>query len=79
MRQSEADYADLIRQRVTATAIAFYDVLEAKSLLDLARQDTANLTRLEAATRKAVDAGGRPVVEFEPRSFGSPQESARPA
>ena len=64
VRQSEADYADLIRQRVTATATAFYDVLEAKSLLDLARQDTENLTRLEAATRKAVDAGGRPVVEL---------------
>ena len=64
VRQSEADYADLIRQRVTTTAIAFYDVLEAKSLLDLARQDTENLTRLEAATRRAVDAGGRPVVEL---------------
>ncbi len=62
--QSEADYADLIRQRVTATAIAFYDVLEAKSLLALARQDTENLSRLEAATRRAVDAGGRPVVEL---------------
>jgi cobalt-zinc-cadmium efflux system outer membrane protein len=64
VRQSEADYADLIRQRVTATATAFFDVLEAKSLLDLARQDTENLTRLEAATRRAVDAGGRPVVEL---------------
>ena len=36
VRQSEADYAELIRQRVTATATAFFDVLEAKSLLDLA-------------------------------------------
>jgi cobalt-zinc-cadmium efflux system outer membrane protein len=64
VRQSEAEYADLIRQRVTTTATAFYDVLAAKSLLDLARQDKDNLTRLEAATRKAVDAGGRPMVEF---------------
>ena len=64
VHQSEADYADLVRQRVTATATAYYDVLEAKSLLDLARQDTENLTRLEAATRKAVDAGGRPVVDL---------------
>ena len=64
VRQSEADYADLVRQRVTATATAFYDVMEAKSLLDLARQDTENLTRLEAATHRAVDAGGRPVVEL---------------
>ena len=38
--------------------------MEAKSLLGLARQDTDNLTRLEAATKKAVDAGGRPMVEF---------------
>ena len=64
VRQSEADYADLIRQRVTATAIAYYDVLEAKSLRKVARQDTENLTRLEAATRKAVEAGGRPVVDL---------------
>lgn len=63
VRVSEADYADLIRQRVTQTATAFYDVLEAKALLDLARQDTENLTRLEAATRKAADAGGRPMVD----------------
>ena len=65
VRHSEADYADLIRQRVTTTATAFYDVLEAKSLLELARQDTENLTRLEAVTREAVNAGGRPVVEFK--------------
>ena len=64
VRQSEADYADLIRQRVTAVATAYYDVLEAKSLLDVAHQDTENLTRLEGTTRRAVDAGGRPVVEL---------------
>ena len=33
---SEADYADLIRQRVTEAALAFYDVLEAQALLDVA-------------------------------------------
>jgi cobalt-zinc-cadmium efflux system outer membrane protein len=64
VQQSEFDYADLVRQRVTATATAFYDVLEARSLLDLARQDSENLVRLEAATRRAVEAGGRPVVEL---------------
>ena len=64
MRQSEADYADLVRQRVTATAIAFYDVLEASSVLALARQDTDNLSQLEAATQRAVDAGGRPPVDL---------------
>jgi cobalt-zinc-cadmium efflux system outer membrane protein len=64
VRQSEADYANLIRQRVLTTATGFYDVLEAKDQLDLARKDTENLTQLEAATKKAVDAGGRPVVEL---------------
>jgi cobalt-zinc-cadmium efflux system outer membrane protein len=64
VRQSEADYANLIRQRVLSTATGFYDVLEAKSQLELARKDVENLTRLEEATKKAVDAGGRPVVEL---------------
>jgi cobalt-zinc-cadmium efflux system outer membrane protein len=64
VRQSEADYADLVRQRVRDSAVAFYDVLEAKGLLGLARQDTENLRRLDAATAKAVKAGGRPVVDL---------------
>jgi cobalt-zinc-cadmium efflux system outer membrane protein len=45
-------------------AVAFYDVAEAKAQLDLARQDVENFTKLEAATQKAVDAGGRPVVDL---------------
>src|SRR4051794_38422436 len=36
IRHSETDYADLIRQRVRDTAVAFYDMLEARALLDLA-------------------------------------------
>jgi cobalt-zinc-cadmium efflux system outer membrane protein len=64
VRQAEFDYADLVRQRVLASALAFYDLLEAKELLTLARQDTENLARLEAATRRATQAGGRPVVEL---------------
>ena len=64
VRQSEADYADLVRQRVSATATAYYDVVEAKGLLGLARDDTDNLARLEAATKRAVDAGGRPPVDL---------------
>jgi cobalt-zinc-cadmium efflux system outer membrane protein len=61
---SEADYADLVRQRVTQAALAFYDVMEAKALLDVARQDLENLVRVETATRKAVENGGRPQVEL---------------
>lgn len=64
VRQSESDYSDLIRTRVRDAAVAFYDVLEAKALLELARADTENLTKLEAATKKAADAGGRPLVDL---------------
>lgn len=61
---SEAEYADLVRKRVTETALAFYDVLEAQGLLDLARRDLENLERVEAMTRKAVANGGLPQVEL---------------
>jgi len=46
----------LIRTRVRDAAVAYYDVLEAKGLLDMARQDVENLTNLEAANKKAADA-----------------------
>lgn len=61
---SEADYANLIRQRVTETSLAFYDVMEARELLEVARQDVTNLERIEGVTVKAVDNGGRPKVEL---------------
>jgi cobalt-zinc-cadmium efflux system outer membrane protein len=64
VRVSEADFGNLLRQRVTDTATEFYDVVEAKALLDLARQNLENLRRVEDATRKATEAGGRPTVEL---------------
>lgn len=64
VRVSEADYADLVRLRVLETALAYYDVLEAKALLELAGQDVVNLERVEEVTRKAVENGGRPRVEL---------------
>jgi cobalt-zinc-cadmium efflux system outer membrane protein len=65
VRQSEADFADLIRQRVLACATAFYDLVEAKELLKLAREDVANLKKVEAITAKAVTAGNRTKVDLE--------------
>jgi cobalt-zinc-cadmium efflux system outer membrane protein len=61
---SESEYADLVRQRVTETALAYYDVVEAKASLELAGQDVENLQRVEVASRKAVESGGRPQVEL---------------
>lgn len=64
MRVSQAEFADLIRQRVLEAATAYYDVLEAKALLELARQDVANLKQVEEITQRAVEGGGRPRVEL---------------
>ncbi len=55
---SETEYADLIRLRVTTAAIAYYDVLEAKELLHLAREDADVLTQLEQVMKQAREAGG---------------------
>jgi cobalt-zinc-cadmium efflux system outer membrane protein len=62
---SEAGYADLIRQRVTDAAVAFYDVLEAKALLELAREDVQTLQQVENSTREAVKATGRAPVDLK--------------
>src|SRR5262249_38296186 len=64
VRISEADYADLVRQRVRDSALAYYDVLEARALLDLARQDLENLRRVQAPIRKGGGAGGKAVVDL---------------
>jgi cobalt-zinc-cadmium efflux system outer membrane protein len=64
VRVSEADFADLVRQRVRDTAVAFYDLAEAKALLVLAGEDLENLRQVEARTRRLVDAGGRPLVDL---------------
>jgi cobalt-zinc-cadmium efflux system outer membrane protein len=61
---SQAEYENLIRQRIALAGLAFYDVLEAENLLKLARQDVENLEQIAANTQKAVAAGGRPEVEL---------------
>jgi cobalt-zinc-cadmium efflux system outer membrane protein len=61
---AEADYADLIRTQVSSTIQAYYDLLEAKALLGLARQDVEDLRRVAASTAKAVEAGGRSQVDL---------------
>jgi cobalt-zinc-cadmium efflux system outer membrane protein len=61
---AEAELADVARQLATETAEAFYSALEAEALLGVAREAVANLEQVEAATRKAVASGGRPVVEL---------------
>jgi cobalt-zinc-cadmium efflux system outer membrane protein len=64
VRASQADFANLVRRRVLEAAEAYYDVLEAKALLELADQDVANFRRVEEITVRAVESGGRPQVEL---------------
>jgi cobalt-zinc-cadmium efflux system outer membrane protein len=69
VRVSEADYADLVRTKVLEVASSYYDVVEAKALLDLARQDVENLRRVEASIKKAAELGGRPAVDLKRASL----------
>ncbi len=64
IRVSEAEFADLVRQRVRDAAIAYFDAVEAKALLQLAREDLENLRRVEAGLRKSVASGNRPLVDL---------------
>ncbi len=64
VKVSEADFANLVRIRITEGALAYCDVMEAKVLLDLAHQNLSILIKVEAALIKAVEAGGRPKVEI---------------
>jgi cobalt-zinc-cadmium efflux system outer membrane protein len=61
---AEAEYADAVRRRVAETTEAFYDVLEAETLVDLARQTVADLEHTETALQKAGESGGRPQVDL---------------
>lgn len=61
---SRAEYADLVRQRVLECSLAYYDVMEAQALVDLARQDTDNLRTVEQITAIGVENDALPRVEL---------------
>jgi cobalt-zinc-cadmium efflux system outer membrane protein len=65
LAQAHAAYDDFVRQRKSEIAASFVDILEAASLLDLARQDAADLDRIEAIARERVGVGGAPAVEVD--------------
>jgi cobalt-zinc-cadmium efflux system outer membrane protein len=62
---SAADFADLVRQRVAGTITAFYDVLEAQGLFDLAREDLDSFKRVETITAERVALGGVGTIELD--------------
>ena len=61
---SEAEFANLVRQRVTEAALAYYDVVETRALLELAKQNIEVLARVEEVIARAVQLGGRPKVDL---------------
>jgi cobalt-zinc-cadmium efflux system outer membrane protein len=62
---STADFANMIRQRVAAAIAAHFDVLEARALRDLARQDLENLRQLEAITRKKFEGKAAAKIDVD--------------
>lgn len=61
---SQADFQDLIRQRILETSIAFFDLVEMRNLLQVAQANLENLASVEHSTQLAVEAGRRPPVEL---------------
>lgn len=52
---SQAEFEELVRDRILLAATAFYNALEAVALLELADENVQNFERLEQITRKGVD------------------------
>jgi cobalt-zinc-cadmium efflux system outer membrane protein len=54
IRQTEAEYYDLVRMRIREASSVFFDILEFKALGDVARADVETLTKIEAIKRQAL-------------------------
>ena len=65
LAQARAALEDFLRQRRSEIAVAFVDVLEARDLLDLARQDATDLERIQTIAQERVAVGGAPAVEVD--------------
>jgi outer membrane protein, heavy metal efflux system len=62
---SNADFADLVRQRISGTIQAYFDVLAAQASLDISRQNLANFQKVETMTEKRVNLGGVGRIELD--------------
>lgn len=60
---AEAEYQDVLRQRLALTRSAYFDVLEARELRDLARQDVTNLNQVLKMTKAQIALGGAGTIE----------------
>jgi cobalt-zinc-cadmium efflux system outer membrane protein len=62
---ARAAHDDFVRHKRADVAAAFFDVLEAKELLDLARQDAADLDRIQSIAQQRASLGGAAPVEVD--------------
>jgi cobalt-zinc-cadmium efflux system outer membrane protein len=62
---ARSDFDDLVRQRLSQTVTAYYDVLEAKALLQLSKVDVENLRRVEQMTIRRIELGGAGSIELD--------------
>jgi outer membrane protein, heavy metal efflux system len=60
-----AEYSDVARQRILAAITAYYDVLQARELLDIAREEVAQLERLETLTERRVALASVGPIELD--------------
>jgi len=60
-----AEYADVARQRILEAIHAYYDVLEAREILRLTREEVEQLGRLHSLTERRVQLGGIGTVELD--------------
>jgi outer membrane protein, heavy metal efflux system len=60
---ASADFANTIRLRIAATIGAFYDVLEAQAMLELAQENQKNLAEMEKIIINRVALGGVGTIE----------------
>ena len=62
---ASADFANTIRLRIAATIGAFYDVLEAQAMLELAQENQKNLAEMEKIIINRVALGGVGTIEAD--------------
>jgi cobalt-zinc-cadmium efflux system outer membrane protein len=60
-----AEFADLVRQRLAGTVAAFFDVLEAQALRELAEEDLRSLSLVERITANRVALGDVGSIELD--------------
>ncbi len=65
VRVSQSEYANLVRLRVLEASLAYYDLQEAKGLVDVSKQDRDNLKKVEDLIAEAVELGGRGSLELD--------------